>query len=298
MTFTFGTRYEDHSGFGGEFSPRAYLVWNTNDILTIKGGVSTGYKAPSPKALYDGLINMSGQGSTYVFGNSALKPETSTNYELGFNLQPNDQLNFTATGFYSQIEDAIVSQDISNLAICPVDDCSRSVNANEAKIYGAEASLQYSIIPEWNVKAAYTYTKSEITDGKDEGLNYNNNPRNAFNLTSTWHINLNVDIWLQHEYKSDRTRFSSKPTGGNNLTIYNMYGDKLAGYNLFNLGASYSPTDKIRFNMAVNNLLDKDFTEHKTNGNVTGYKYLSLGSSMQGTYISGRNYWLSVSYDF
>ena len=176
LTFTFGTRYEDHSGFGGEFSPRAYLVWNTNDILTIKGGVSTGYKAPSPKALYDGLISMSGQGSTYVFGNSALKPETSTNYELGFNLQPNDQLNFTATGFYSQIEDAIVSQDISNLATCAVKSCSRSVNANKAKIYGAETSLQYSIIPEWDIKAAYTYIKSEITDGEDEGLYYNNKP--------------------------------------------------------------------------------------------------------------------------
>ncbi len=38
------------------------------------------------------------------------------------------------------------------------------------KYYGAETSLQYSIIPEWDIKAAYTYTKSEITDGKDEGI--------------------------------------------------------------------------------------------------------------------------------
>lgn len=309
LTFTFGTRYEDHSGFGGEFSPRAYLVWNTNDILTIKGGVSTGYKAPSPKALYDGLINMSGQGSTYVFGNSALKPETSTNYELGFNLQPNDQLNFTATGFYSQIEDAIVSQDISNLAICPVDDCSRSVNANEAKIYGAETSLQYSIIPEWDIKAAYTYTKSEITDGKDEGLYYNNNPRNAFNLTSTWHINPNVDVWLQHEYKSARLRFKQLPTTPqtSDFEEYKIMGDKFGGYNVFNLGASYTVTDNLRFNMAVNNLLDKDFTKDNQSytyvnkgktQTATAYKYLDIGSAVSGTYLAGRNYWLSVSYDF
>lgn len=308
LTFTFGTRYEDHSGFGGEFSPRAYLVWNTNDILTIKGGVSTGYKAPSPKALYDGLINMSGQGSTYVFGNSALKPETSTNYELGFNLQPNDQLNFTATGFYSQIEDAIVSQDISNLAICPVKSCSRSVNANKAKIYGAETSLQYSIIPEWDIKAAYTYTKSEITDGEDEGLYYNNNPRNAFNLTSTWHINPNVDVWLQHEYKSARLRFKHLPTPQtSDFEEYKIMGDKFGGYNVFNLGASYTVTDNLRFNMAVNNLLDKDFTKdnqsytYDNNGKTqtaTAYKYLDIGSSVSGTYLAGRNYWLSVSYDF
>ena len=309
LTFTFGTRYEDHSGFGGEFSPRAYLVWNTNDILTIKGGVSTGYKAPSPKALYDGLINMSGQGSTYVFGNSALKPETSTNYELGFNLQPNDQLNFTATGFYSQIEDAIVSQDISNLATCAVKSCSRSVNANKAKIYGAETSLQYSIIPEWDIKAAYTYTKSEITDGEDEGLYYNNNPRNAFNLTSTWHINPNVDVWLQHEYKSARLRFKHLPTTPqtSDFEEYKIMGDKFGGYNVFNLGASYTVTDNLRFNMAVNNLLDKDFTKdnqsytYDNNGKTqtaTAYKYLDIGSSVSGTYLAGRNYWLSVSYDF
>ncbi|TSH75961.1 TonB-dependent receptor [Acinetobacter sp. RF15A] len=298
LGLTFGGRYEDHSGFGGHFSPRAYLVWNTNDILTIKGGITTGYKAPSAKDLENGLVNMSGQGETYVFGNPNLKPETSTNYELGFNLQPNDQINFTATAFYNQIEDAIISNDISDQAICPVDECSQEINAQEAKVYGAEASLQYTILPEWDLKASYTYTKSEVTDGENEGLYYNNNPRDAFNLTSTWHINPALDVWLQHEYKSSRTRFSSIPTSGDNFEIYKMYGNKFAGYNLFNLGTSYTVNDQLRLNMAVNNLLDKDFTEHKTVNDVTGYKYLSTGRSTSGTYLPGRNYWLSISYDF
>ena len=55
LAFTFGGRYEDHSGFGGQFSPRGYLVWNASDAWTFKGGVSTGYKAPSPKDLHDGI---------------------------------------------------------------------------------------------------------------------------------------------------------------------------------------------------------------------------------------------------
>ncbi|ENW25785.1 hypothetical protein F925_01139 [Acinetobacter lwoffii NCTC 5866 = CIP 64.10 = NIPH 512] len=298
LGLTFGGRYEDHSGFGGHFSPRAYLVWNTNDILTIKGGTTTGYKAPSAKDLENGLVDMSGQGKTYVFGNPNLKPETSTNYELGFNLQPTDKINFTTTAFYNQIEDAIISKDISDQAICPVEECSQDINAQEAKVYGAEASLQYAILPEWDIKASYTYTKSEVTDGGNEGLYYNNNPRDAFNLTSTWHINPDLDIWLQHEYKSSRTRFTSLPTSGDNLEVYKMYGNKFAGYNLFNLGTSYSVNEQVRVNMAVNNLLDKDFTEHQTVNGVTGYKYLSTGRSTSGTYLPGRNYWLSVSYDF
>ncbi|MCU4448988.1 TonB-dependent receptor [Acinetobacter lwoffii] len=315
LSLTYGGRFEDHSGFGGHFSPRAYLVWNTNDMLTVKGGVSTGYKAPSAKALYDGVVGLSGQGQNLTFGNPDLKPETSTNYELGFNLQPTDDINFTATGFYNQIKDAIVSENLPVSAEClTASSCSTSVNANKAKVYGAEATLQYSILPEWDMKAAYTYTRSEITNGENEGTYYNNQPRNALNLTSTWHLVPAVDLWLQYEYKSDRQRFLTTPTapasglGSSDYEEYKLFGDKLAGYSVFNLGASYTVSDQLRLNMAVNNLLDKDFTEGAKSyeyldnrgrlQTATGYKYLDIGSSTTGTYIPGRNYWLSVSYDF
>ncbi|WP_104511442.1 TonB-dependent receptor domain-containing protein [Acinetobacter indicus] len=309
LGFTLGGRYEDHSGFGGHFSPRAYLVWNTNDILTVKGGVSTGYKVPSAKALEDNLINLSRQGKSFTFGNPDLKPEESTNYELGFNLQPNDQITFTTTAFYNEIENAIVSVGAQDHPLCTTGKtCSKNINANEAEVYGVETTLQYSIIPEWDLKATYTYTKSKITDSNNpetEGNYYNNNPRNAFNLTSTWHINPNFDLWLQHEYKSSRVRstdsFESLDAEGQ--AIYQASGNKLAGYNLFNLGASYTVNDQLRFNMAVNNLLDKDFTEYTTveyldgtnNETTQSYRYLS---GLEGTYLPGRNYWLSISYDF
>lgn len=306
---TLGGRYEDHSGFGGHFSPRAYLVWNTNDILTVKGGVSTGYKVPSAKGLEDNLINLSRQGKSFTFGNPDLKPEESTNYELGFNVQPNDQITFTATGFYNEIENAIVSVSAQDHPLCTTGKtCSKNINANEAEVYGVETTVQYSIIPEWDLKAAYTYTKSKITDSNNpesKGSFYNNNPRNAFNLTSTWHINPSFDLWLQHEYKSSRVRSTDNPSTLDKeaLAIYEASGNKLKGYNLFNLGASYTANDKLRFNIAVNNLLDKDFTEYNTvnftdsNGLQTTEVYSYL-SGLEGTYLPGRNYWLSVSYDF
>src|SRR5690554_7959411 len=52
LALTLGGRYEDHDAFGGHFSPRAYLVWNTTDNWTLKGGVSRGYKTPSVNALH------------------------------------------------------------------------------------------------------------------------------------------------------------------------------------------------------------------------------------------------------
>jgi outer membrane receptor for ferrienterochelin and colicins len=324
LIFTYGTRYERHSSFGGKFSPRAYLVWNANDLLTIKGGVSTGYKVPSPKELHDGLINFGGQGTIPTIGNSKLKPETSVNYELGFNFQPTDQLNFTATAFHNVVSNAIVSDrtlcSLSQACLSAYPNAkanalfNQKYNSVEAQVNGLETSLEYKIIPEWEIKAAYTFMKTEITKGKNKGGYYTNVPRHAFNLTSTWHIHDDFNLWLQHEYKSNRTRFPSTPIapksglGSSDYEEYKLFGNSFAGYSVFNLGASYSINEDLRLNVAVNNLLNKDFTEgSKTyaykdaKGKVqqtTSYKYFDIDKKTNGTFISGRNYWLSLSYDF
>lgn len=318
LGFTLGGRYEDHSGFGGQFSPRAYLVWNANDELTFKGGVSTGYKAPSAKALHDGVISVSAQGASFGIGSPNLKPEESTNYELGFNYN-NGNLDLSTTTFFTKIKNRITegsalqncfSASNPNQPGCvsygshiTQDSFSQSINADEAETKGVELSVKYSIIPEWDIKAAYTYMETEITKGKNKGSYLSNVPKNAFNMTSTWHINDAFDLWLQHEYKSERKRYDIAQTTGDDALIYNATNNKLKAYNLFNLGASYSVNNQLRFNGAVNNLLDKDFTSNgsyiDTNGNPASYyDYMVIGSGMSGTYLAGRNYWLSISYDF
>ena len=318
LAFTFGGRYEDHSGFGGQFSPRGYLVWNASDAWTFKGGVSTGYKAPSPKALHDGIISVGGQGTSFGIGSPNLKPEESVNYELGFNYN-NGNLDLTTTAFFNKIDNLITegtdllncsSEKNPNRPGCvsygshiKQDTFSQSINADEAETKGVELSLKYQIIPEWDIKAAYTYMESEITKGKNKGSYLSNVPKNAFNMTSTWHINPAMDVWLQHEYKSDRKRYSTEQTAGDAAFIYKATGNKLNGYNLFNLGANYSLSDNVRITGAVNNLLDKDFTKNESyidvNGNPASYyDYMIIGSGMSGTYLPGRNYWLSISYDF
>ena len=320
LLFTFGGRYEDHSGFGGQFSPRGYLVWNTTDQLTLKGGVSTGYRVPSAKALHDGIINVSGQGTNYGIGSPNLKPEESTNYELSANFNNGDNLDLTTTAFFTKITDRFTDgADIPNCnftadpnrAGCvsygdhiTQEYFSGQINSDEAESKGVEVSLKYTVIPEWEIKAAYTYMDTEITKGANKGNQLSNVPKNAFNMTSTWYVNENIDVWLQHEYKSSRVRSEALPSAGSDAeTIYNLTGNKLKGYNLFNLGVSVSITDNLRANAAVNNLLDKDFTANQTYTTTAGdeasaYDYLSLGSSVQGTYIPERNYWLSLTYNF
>ncbi|WP_220347911.1 TonB-dependent receptor domain-containing protein [Alkalilimnicola ehrlichii] len=94
LALTLGARYDEHDAFGSHLSPRAYLVWNTTDTLTLKGGVSQGYKTPNLEQLHDGIYGFGAQGHLPFLGNPDLKPETSTSTEIG--AQYNNRRGFSA----------------------------------------------------------------------------------------------------------------------------------------------------------------------------------------------------------
>src|SRR5690606_19606654 len=81
FTLTTGLRYDHDSKAGGNWSPRVYGVWNLDDIWTIKGGVSTGFRAPSLRQTIPNWGAVSRGGNMY--GNPNLEPEKSLNTELG-----------------------------------------------------------------------------------------------------------------------------------------------------------------------------------------------------------------------
>ncbi|MDH5820875.1 TonB-dependent receptor domain-containing protein [Acinetobacter pseudolwoffii] len=325
LALTFGGRYEDHSAFGGHFTPRAYLVWNTNDQWTLKGGVSTGYKVPTANDLHSGINGFSSQGRNVTLGNPDLKPEETTNYELGFVYDNLSNFSLTTTAFFTQFKDIIVS-DARVFENClwagrpagqaPASDCMTvgsfdnqpnfgfKGNADKAESYGVELSAKYDISPSFDVKANYTWLESEITEGENKGNPIENTPRHALNFTGTWYVNDKFTTWLEAEYKSDRVRFTNPNLNDVNISReIDAVGNKLKAYELFNLGASYKVSNQVTVSGRVNNLLNKDFGDYKTfinsdNDVENAFLYTKTTSGLAGTYIPDRNYWLSLSYDF
>jgi len=98
----------DHSEtFGTRFSPKAYAVLNLTDTLTLKGGVTKGYKVPSLRmaATDFGSTSMGG----VIIGNPDLKPEITTNYEIGANyVNPGLGLSTSLTGYKSDFQDKLL----------------------------------------------------------------------------------------------------------------------------------------------------------------------------------------------
>ncbi|MEV8657402.1 TonB-dependent receptor, partial [Klebsiella pneumoniae] len=92
LALTGGLRLDHHEVYGNHWSPRLYAVWHGSEQLTIKGGVSRGFKAPDIRTIAPGYAyTTGGAGCTVgptgtcgvIIGDPNLKPETSTSWELG-----------------------------------------------------------------------------------------------------------------------------------------------------------------------------------------------------------------------
>lgn len=111
LALTLGARYDDHEAFGGHVSPRAYLVWNTSENWTMKGGVSRGYRTPDLNDLHSGVNGATRQGQVITIGNPDLEPETTTSTEFGVYFDSLAGFNANATLFHNKFKDKIASGD-------------------------------------------------------------------------------------------------------------------------------------------------------------------------------------------
>jgi outer membrane receptor for ferrienterochelin and colicins len=301
LSITGGLRYDDHEVFGDQVSPRLYGVYTLSQDWTIKGGVSTGFKTPKTTQLYDGVTGFGGQGTSPMFGNPDLKPETSTSSEIAVYWQSDAGHNFNATVFHNEFEDKIASQpcgaglalacsDSGDFADLGYSNSSRTVNIDEVVIQGAEVAGRYEILENLAIRANYTYTDSEQKSGASAGQPLTQSAKHMANATLDWQILEQLSAQLSAEARSKRYRGVDGITGE-----HLFYKD----YTVLHLGAQYRLNDFVTISGRVNNLLDEDFTSYQTtftdNGDGT------WTPNFQDDYNNkdkARSFWVSVNARF
>lgn len=325
LALTLGVRYDDHEAFGGHVSPRAYLVWNTNDNWTLKGGVSRGYKTPDLNDLHSGINGATAQGRAVTIGNPDLKPETSTSTEFGVYYDNFSGFSANATLFHNKFKDKIAAGDLVFDPLCagnlntngtPNPGCRPNINIDEAVTQGLELATSWNFAPAWTLSANYTYTDSKQESGSNKGEPLTNTPEHLANAKLNWQTTDRLNLWLKTEYRGERARFTSKyrNLAGNNgqystnQSIYDTLGKNTKAYTLFHLGGSFKATENLTFNATIYNLLDKDFTKGKAyntignnglaNGTAYATDYMQGGQSTTGTVEEGRRLWLSAVIEF
>ena len=306
LTITLGLRRDDHSVFGSQLSPRAYAVWDISTAWTLKGGVSTGFKTPKTTQLYDGVVGFGGQGTSPMFGNPDLKPETSQSLELAVYWQHPSGHDLNATVFRNAFDDKIASQPCgtgTGLSCASAGDyadlgyanSTRTVNIDKAVIQGVELAGHWQIADALDLRANYTYTDSEQKSGAEAGQPLTDSAKHMANAILDWQASDRVNVYLSGETRSRRYRDLHVVT--NEALYYKSYG-------VLHLGASYKATDWLTVNARINNLLDRDFTTYHAE-----FRDLNGDASYDGTNETlffddynnkdkARSLWISVNVRF
>lgn len=306
LAITGGVRYDDHEVFGDHFSPRLYGVYSLNDQWTIKGGVSTGFKTPKTTQLYDGITGFGGQGTSPMFGNPNLKPETSVSSELAVYWEHPAGHDFNVTVFNNTFEDKIANQPCGGATSLPCADSgeygdlgygssSRATNIDEVQIRGVEVAGRWRILDSLGLRGNYTFTDSEQKSGAEIGRPLGNSARHMANASLDWQATDRLTLLLTGEMRSKRYR------GLHAITGEELY---YKDYTVLNLGGSYELTSWLTINARINNLLDRDFTTYDTefrdldeNGDYQGDDE-TLFLDHYNNKDKGRGVWVSLNARF
>ena len=289
LVFTYGLRYDHPEDYDDNLSPRGYLIYMPNRNFTVKGGVATGYKAPTmlQSAPVDIHLNITGE---IYRGNTGLKPEKSTTEEIGFYYHNEHDTDAHVTFFHTDFKNKIDLSDAVNIA--GIGAVRTYENVGKARIHGIEVGTKFAIAPKVSAGLNWTLLTSQIKSGKNVGQPLRSTPKQAVNLRLDWMPTDATDVWLSAQYRSGMYR--SKQAAG----IASHY----RPFTVLNMGVTHKLRDGLSMQFAVNNLLNRNFDQTRTaaDGKKYGdyYDEIDADGIAGGSYISRRSYWLGLTYDF
>ncbi|WP_181646887.1 TonB-dependent receptor [Helicobacter sp. 16-1353] len=97
--------------------------------------------------------------------NPDLKTETAINYELGLSYYPIDELRLSLAGFFNDLTDMIVTENVADSLCAAGANCRRLTNKPNGNAWGIEAEIQYELISTLSINANYAYIKKKSQDG-------------------------------------------------------------------------------------------------------------------------------------
>ncbi|PBI79584.1 catecholate siderophore receptor CirA [Rahnella victoriana] len=276
LALTGGLRMDDHENYGVNWSPRAYLVYNATDSVTLKGGWASAFKAPSLLQLSPDWQSASCRGSCNVVGSKDLKAETSESVEFGLYYAGQEGLledvTASATVFQNDIDDMITVIRTANRNLAPTyqnfvgfdasgNPIFRYYNVNKARIRGLETELGLPLSDTLNLSLNYTYNDArDLSNGGNKPLS--ELPFHTSNATVDWKPLEDWSFYISANYKGkSRTVSDGNATPG--------------GYTIWNTGGSYQLSKAVKIRAGVLNLTDKDLNRDDYSYNEDGRRYFA-----------------------
>jgi len=247
VTLTLGVRVDSHDQFSAAYSPRAYLVWHPDANLTLRGGYSEGFKAPTLKQLSTQFVTSAAGGRFVVRGNPELEPETSRNMEFG-TLYQMDAWRFEATVFENRLQDLVQTLCVQSCGVFGQEQRTY-VNVAEARIRGLETGIGLDLPMGMDFSVNYTYMDARDREDDNRLLE---RPRHSGSARLGWA----TGDWSA-QVRAQRVGSQLRTVGAQQAT--------LPHYTLWHVGAAVDVTPRITLRLGVENLTDQRLTEVSDN---------------------------------
>lgn len=201
FTLILGARFDKHSNYNSQVSPKLSLKYNLTDDISLNGSAGVGFKAPDFRQLYLNFTNPVAGYSVFGTDEAAagiknlldqnqilevfispesinnIKPERSLAFNFGTKIRLNQEINFNLNFFRNDIKDLIETLVIARKTN------GQSVfsytNLNRIYTQGFDAEGSFSFWDYFKVSAGYQYLIAKDKDVEDqlkEGSIYKRDP--------------------------------------------------------------------------------------------------------------------------
>ncbi len=226
------------------FSPRAGLVYQPIDDLSIYASYTTSFLPPLSGASFDG---------------EEFEPEEGEQFEIGVKRDWFDGRLSTTLAAYQLTRSNVSTADPQNPTF--------SIQVGEQRSRGVEFDVAGELAPGWNIIGSLAYLDAEVT--KDNTLPVGNRLVNAPKWSGS--------LWATYAFQGSPLR--GLEIGGGVFVVGDRKADfanqvDVDGYARVDLFARYEINDNISLALNIENLFDEDYVE----GVVFGPNFIEPGA--------------------
>jgi len=266
----------------------AKLRYQLTSNLVVEAGYGRKTRSPLYQERYLWIpleINAGlGDGNNYV-GNPDLAPETSDQFELGFDWSAGSAW-FSPRFFIRDVDDYIQGMPATHMAVVGV---SRNANGDptplmfantEAEFRGFDLTFGFPIDDRWRVEGMASQVNAERGDISDHLYRVNPNNIRASLLYETGNFSARIEQVVVMEQDNVSRTNTYDPMNPNNSS------DPTDGYNLTNVYLDWLTDRGFTFTLGAENLFDTDYVDHLTGFNRVLDSVVPQGSRMYGQGIN------------
>ena len=264
VKLTLGSKFEHNDYTGFEIQPNARLIWTPDKHSSIWASVSRAVRTPSRteadgrinnKAFPRGVVHPDYSFLITLFGSDDYESEELLAYELGYRLQPNNQLSLDITAFlndYSNLRTLEPGDSFAETSPAPTHITLPFTTDNKmkAEVYGMEVAINWLAIDWWRLQVAYTYLQMQLyldEDSRDtisedaEG----ESPHNQISVRSSMYLPMDLELNLWTRY------------------VDNLSSQDINSYVTLDVRLGWMPHKQLEVSIVGQNLFDNNRQEFK-----------------------------------